>query len=241
MIRITRQGDIASILLDRPAARNAVPIAGWDALAAVADCVADARVVILRSAVPGIFSAGADIGEFTQFQANPSLRVRFRRAMRAGIEAVAALPMPVIAAVDGGCFGAAVALALAADIRIAGDAARFGVTPARLGIGYPQADVARLTAQIGRGQASRLLFTAGPIDADAAAAIRLVELRAADAGLAAETMALAIARNAPDAVRLLKRTLAGGEGLDEQFDAAFGGPGFAEGLAAFQAKREPNF
>ncbi|UYY59130.1 enoyl-CoA hydratase/isomerase family protein [Sphingomonas sp. S2-65] len=241
MIHLLQDGPIAVVTLDRGAARNALPIAGWDTLAETLGRIGDARAVILRSEASGIFSAGADIGEFARLRDDPDLRVRFRQAMRAGIEAVAALPMPVIAAIDGGCFGAAVALTLAADIRIAGDDAVFAITPARLGIGYPQADVARLVTQIGRGQASRLLFTAERIDADAAAQIGLVEARAQDAGAAAQAMALRIAANAPGAVRLLKRMVAGSSGLDAQFDAAFGGAEFAEGLRAFQDKREADF
>ena len=69
MIRLDRDGHIATLTLDRPAARNALPIAGWRALAETAGELAagDARAVILRSDVPVIFSAGADISEFGTF------------------------------------------------------------------------------------------------------------------------------------------------------------------------------
>lgn len=241
MIRVTHDGPIATITLNRAAAHNALPIAGWEALASAAAQAAEARVVILCSGVPGIFCAGADIAEFARLQADPALRPRFRKAMRRGIEAIAALPMPVIAAIDGGCFGAGVALTLAADLRVGGDDAMFAVTPARLGIGYPQEDVARLAAQIGRGRAAAMLFGAQRIDADAAERAGLVEVRAARAIDAAQDLAATIAGNAPEAVRLLKRTLGGAPGLDEQFDHAFGGPEFAEGFAAFMEKRSPRF
>lgn len=238
MIHLTRNGHVATIALARPEARNALPITGWQALADAIHEIGDVRAIILRSDVPGVFSAGADIREFEQLHADPALRARFREAMRAGIEAVATLPVPVIAAVDGGCFGAAVALALAADIRIAGAAAEFAVTPARLGLGYPREDVARLEAQLGRGRASLLLFTGDRLDADAAGRAGLAEIVTHDAGEAARTMAAGIARNAPGAVRLLKRTL-GGERTDRQFEDAFGGAEFAEGLAAFRERRKP--
>jgi enoyl-CoA hydratase len=241
MIRVTHDGPVATITLNRPEARNALPIAGWEALADAVAQVAEARVVILRSGVPGIFCAGADISEFARLQADPALRPRFREGMRRGIEAIAALPMPVIAAIDGGCFGAGVALALAADIRVGGDDAVFAVTPARLGIGYPQEDVARLVAQIGRGGAAAMLFGAQRMDADAAERAKLVEVRAASAIDAAHDLGATIAGNAPEAVRLLKRTLRGAPGLDEQFDDGFGGAEFAEGLAAFMEKRSPRF
>lgn len=238
MIHVSRDGPIATIALARPEAKNALSIAAWEALAHAE--VGDARAVILRSEVPGIFSAGADIREFEQLQDDPALRTRFREAMRAGIEAVAALPMPVIAAIDGGCFGAAVALVLAADIRIAGDGAEFAVTPARLGLGYPQQDVARLRAQLGRGAAAAMLFTGDRIKADEARAIRLVEIRAKRAAEIAQAMAQTIAANAPQAVRQLKRALNGpADDLDQAFDDAFADPELAEGLAAFAERRRP--
>lgn len=240
MIQLTRTGHIATIALARPEAKNALPIAAWDALAAAAAQVGDARVVLLKSGVPGIFSAGADVREFERLQAEPVLRSRFREAMRAGIEAIAALPMPVIAAVDGGCFGAAVALALAADIRIAGDSAEFAVTPAKLGLAYPREDVARLAAQVGAGMAAMLLFTGDRLRADEAQRIRLVELKARDAGEAAAALARTIAGNAPGAIRLLKRTLRG-EQTDRGFEDAYGSDEFAEGLAAFRERRRPDF
>jgi enoyl-CoA hydratase/carnithine racemase len=238
MIEIRRDGPVATIALARPEAKNALPIAAWQAIAAATRQIADARAVILRSDVPGIFSAGADIREFEQLQADPVLRTRFREAMREGIEAIAALPMPVIAAIEGGCFGAAVALVLAADIRVAGLRAEFAVTPARLGIGYPREDVARLEAQVGRGVAAMLLFTGDKLRPDEASKIGLVELKTRNAQQTAEALAAAIAGNAPGAVRLLKRTLRG-EQTDQAFEDAFGGAEFAEGLAAFGQRRKP--
>jgi enoyl-CoA hydratase/carnithine racemase len=241
MIRVRNHGAVASIALDRAEARNAMPTEAWRALAEAARSVTDARAVVLRSDVSGIFSAGADVHAFEQLRTDPDLRPRFRIAMREGIEAVAALPMPVIAAIDGGCFGAAVALVLGADFRIAGDGAEFATTPARLGLGYPEQDVARLSALVGRGMASVMLFTGDRLGADEARQVGLAELRASDAGAAADALAATIATNAPNAVRLLKRALGGEQGLDVAFDAAFGGDEFAEGLRAFRERRKPDY
>jgi enoyl-CoA hydratase len=242
MIRVRREGPVATIALARPEAKNAIPIGGWQAIAAAAVEVRDARVVILQSDAPGIFSAGADIGEFERIRAEPRLRTVFHKVMRRGIEAIAGLPMPVIAAIDGGCFGAAVALALAADIRIAGDDAEFAITPARLGLGYPQEDVARVVAQVGRGIAAVMLFTGGKMQADEAERIGLAELRADDAGETARTFAATIAANAPGSLAQLKRALNGpAPDLGQAFEDAFGGAELAEGLAAFRERRRPVF
>ncbi|WP_326524571.1 enoyl-CoA hydratase/isomerase family protein [Sphingomonas sp.] len=236
MIVTRRAGAIVTIALDRPAARNALSTAGWNALAGAVGAVAasDAAAVILGSAVPGIFSAGADLADLAILGEDVPGRAAFRARMAAAIEGIAALPMPVIAAIDGGCYGAAVALALACDIVVAGDRAVFATTPAKLGIGYPGGDVARLADRVGRGQAARMLFAAQPIDADEAARIGLAHLRAAEAVPTAEALAAQVAANAPGAVRLLKRTIADPGNADAGFDAAFGGTEFVERLAVFR-------
>ena len=241
MIHVSHDGFISTITLSRPEARNALPVSGWNALAEAAGALGDARVVILRSDMPAIFSAGADIAEFAGFRDDPAAAERFRHAMRAGIEAIAALPMPVIAVIDGGCYGAAIALVLACDLRVAGDGAQFASTPAKLGIGYPREDVARLVAQVGKGNAARMLFSGEIVDAKDAHAMRLVELLWEDADPLTYAFAERIAANAPQAMRLLKRTLAdpGDATLDTAFDACFAGDEFAEGLAAFRERRRP--
>jgi enoyl-CoA hydratase len=241
MIDWTLDGVVARITLNRAARRNAVPMGEWRELSDAAAQIAasDARVVILASAVPGIFSAGADLSELETLRADPTARPMFREAMRTGIESIAALPMPVIVAVDGGCYGAAVALALAGDFRIAGAGASFATTPAKLGIGYPGEDVARLIERVGQGQAARMLLAADPIDAVEAHRIGLAEFLAPDAGIAASTLAARIAALAPGAVQLLKRTLADphAAGVAPAFDAAFAGAEFAERLAVFQERK----
>lgn len=237
MIRLQFDHATALLTLDRGGARNALPIAAWDAIADAAASVAasNAQVLIVESAMPGVFSAGADLSEFAALIADPALRTRFRTAMAAGIDALAALQIPVIAALDGGCFGAAVALTLACDVVVAGDAALFATTPAKLGIGYPASDVARLRARIGAGQAARMLFTGDRIDADEAMRIGLAHCRARNAVGQARAMATTICGNDPDAVRLLKSILRdpANSAHDQAFEDAFGSRGFAERLEAF--------
>jgi len=243
MFTIDSIGRVARISLDRPAARNAIAIAHWELLsAAIAEvAISGARVLILRSAAPGIFCSGADIGDLEALGADPAMRTRFRVGMAAALDALAALPIATIAAVDGGCYGAGVALALACDIRIAGAKAAFGITPAKVGIVYPAGDVARLKALVGPGQAARLLVSGMTIDADRALAIRLVEECAPAADTAALALAETISVNSASSVTGLKRILAGDSDADRLFEDAFGGGDFLEGVAAFQARRRPMF
>lgn len=237
MIGLSIVDAVATITLGRPAARNAVPIASWDGLAdRVEDAAAAARVILLRSAVAGCFCAGADLTEFPALMADPALVVRFREGMARATGALAGAAVPVIAVIDGGCFGAGVALAMACDLRVAGEQARFAIPPARLGIAYPQADVDRLRALVGPGQAARLLLTGDAIDAAEAARIGLVEMVVEDADGAGQAMASTIAANSALAIRALRAALRGGAG-DAAFDALFAGPDLAERHAVVASRR----
>lgn len=243
MFEIDHKDRVARISIDRGSARNAIPIAAWDNLAGQLDRVtrSGARALILRSAMAGTFSAGADIAEMPALKDDAALRGRFRRAMGGAIEALAALPIATVALVEGDCFGAAVALTMACDVRIATPAARFAITPAKLGIGYPPSDIARLKGLVGRGQAARLLLSAATIDAREALSIGLIEQVADDAEGCAMDFASTAAANAPSSIAILKRSLAGEAGAAEAFESAFGGTDFAEGLAAFRERRPPKF
>lgn len=243
MFEIDSVGPIARISFARDKARNAIPIDQWSSLREAIDGVvaSGARALILRSAVKGIFCAGADVGALSTLQQEPAGRTHFRRVMHDAIETLAAAPLATIASINGGCYGAAVAIALACDVRIAGNKAEFGITPAKIGILYPASDVARLKALIGNGQAARLLYSAMTIDAREASAIGLVEEMSRDADASAMLLAERIAQNAPASIRGLKQILAGADDADAMFDDAFGGTDFAEGAAAFRERRKPVF
>jgi enoyl-CoA hydratase/carnithine racemase len=240
MFDLANDGDIARLRLNRPAARNAIPAAGWETLGRVLDEVAGsgARVLIVDGA--GIvFCAGADLDDFAAMRADEKARTRFRTAMRAALERLAALELPTIAAIDGACFGAGVALAMACDIRVAGRGASFAITPAKFGISYPQEDVARLVRLIGAGQASRLLLSAESIDAVEAARIGLVETLAESAHEEAERLARAIAAGSGASHRALKRGIglaaagrAQDAAQDREFDTLLGSDELAGRLAS---------
>lgn len=241
MIELTCDGPVARLMLVRPETRNALAVRHWEELAATLRRLGDARVLVL-SGSGGAFSAGADLSEFASLQADAAACLRFRRAMRAALDGLAALPLATVAWIDGPCFGAGVALAMACDLRLASSAARFAITPAKIGIGYPQEDVARLVRLVGPGWASRLLLTAATIDAATAARIGLVEEVAQPAVLEALLEAL-IASDAAS-IAMLKRGIArAAEGIsadaeqDRRFDELLASDALAERLSRRRAGR----
>ncbi|MEC7932736.1 MAG: enoyl-CoA hydratase/isomerase family protein, partial [Pseudomonadota bacterium] len=128
-LRLERDGAIARLLIDRPARRNAMNQAMWEEMprlvgAAMADDAV--RVLILASAAPGLFCAGADIDEFARCSADADWRVANQAAIRSTQYALAHAEKPVIAAIDGDCVGGGCGLAIACDLRIAASAARIG-------------------------------------------------------------------------------------------------------------------
>ncbi|HEX8571911.1 MAG TPA: enoyl-CoA hydratase/isomerase family protein [Allosphingosinicella sp.] len=245
MFDLTLDGPVATLRLDRPAARNAIPASGWAGLANHSEEAArgGARLLILSGSGEA-FCAGADLSDFDALTDDPAATADFRIAMRRGLDRLRDLPIATIAAIGGPCYGAGVALALATDLRVAGERARFAITPAKLGISYPQEDVARLVALVGPGQASRLLFTAGSVGPAEAARIGLVEIAATDLAAAVGELAEAIVANSADSIAALKRGIRlAAEGAardseqDRRFDSLFGSAGFRERLSALRRSR----
>jgi enoyl-CoA hydratase/carnithine racemase len=245
MFELALDGPVARLSLDRPQARNAIPAGGWAELARrCGEAVAAGARLLVLSGAEEAFCAGADLADFPAFAADPGKATAFRLVMREGLDSVRNLAIATVALVEGPCYGAGVALALACDLRVAGPGARFAITPAKFGISYPQEDVARLVALVGPGQASRLLLGAGSVDAEEAAGIGLVELLTEDPGAAVGALAAAICANSAESVAVLKRAIrlaAGGVDRDEEqdrrFDAMFGSDELRERLAALRRPR----
>ena len=162
-LRLEKHGAIAHLLIDRSAKRNAFNQAMWEQLPAlVADAMGDdsVRVLLLQSAEPGVFCAGADIGEMLANTGNPVWgRGNQAAIFRAQYELTRAAK-PTIAFVDGDCVGGGCGLAIACDIRVATPRSRFGITPANLGLVYPLHDTKLLVDLVGPGQAKRMLYSA---------------------------------------------------------------------------------
>ena len=246
MFDLSIDGGVARLRMSRPEARNAIRLEGWRLLADRAEEAArrGARVLILSGEPGGGFCAGADLASFDHFRDEPAARTEFRQAIRDGLDRLRDLEIPTITLVEGGSYGAGVAVAIACDIRIASPNAQFAVTPAKLGISYPQEDVHRLVNLVGVGQAARLMLSARAIDGREAERIGLVELCAENAAQEAEGLAEAIAANQQQSLKILKRAIhLAGRGVlqdDEQdgvFDHLLGSDALFERLSAHRNRR----
>jgi enoyl-CoA hydratase/carnithine racemase len=243
-------GPVATLTIDRPAKRNAMSYEMWSALPGLLGKVGaddSVRALVIRGT--DHFSAGADISEFTTLRADPDGARRYGAAVHAGERAIATLPKPTIAAVRGVCVGGGCEIALACDLRVAAGDARFGITPAKLGIVYNATSTKRLVDAVGPAWARQILFTAEIIDAATALRIGLVnELRddpVARASALAETMAARSQVSVHGAKTIIDRITDGLLDEDETvhalYESSVGSEDYAEGVTAFLEKRPPQF
>jgi enoyl-CoA hydratase len=241
------------LTVNRTQALNALNAATLGELAqAVAQVAADAgaRVLLVTGAGDKAFVAGADISEMQQLTVDQA-RAFSEQGMRV-MHALEALPVPVIALVQGYALGGGCELALACDWIIASERAVFGQPEVNLGIPPGFGGTQRLARLVGRARALELVTTARQVKAEEALAIGLVtqvvpaaELR--DRGLA---VARTIAAKGPIAVQLTKQAVRRGQDLDLGSACAYETTAFAqafattdqqEGMRAFLEKRTPKF
>ncbi|HLU39978.1 MAG TPA: enoyl-CoA hydratase-related protein [Planctomycetota bacterium] len=207
-VLVERRGDVALVTLNAPERRNAIDLSMVNALHRVIDdLIADPNVaaVVLTGAGDKAFAAGADIAQLrerTSAQAlaaiNSSL---FRR--------IEDLPVPVVAAIRGYALGGGCELAIACDLRVAGESARMGQPEVKLGIIPGAGATYRLPRLVGAGRARDLIFTGRMLDAQECLRIGLVDRVVPDAEVVEAALALAaeIAGNGRLAVRMAKLAL----------------------------------
>jgi methylglutaconyl-CoA hydratase len=242
---------VRALVLDRPPV-NALGRELVEDLAAAAGTLAadaGARCVIVRSAGRH-FCAGADLKE-RQGMSLDEVRA-FVPRLAGACDAIAALPMPTIAAVNGTAAGGGCELALACDLRVLADDATIGLREAALAILPGAGGTQRLPRLVGPAMAKRWIFTARMHGAQQALADGVAQrvVPAADLELRCLELAAEIAQNGPVAVRLAKRAIDGGADLAlpaalalewECYAGVLGTRDREEALAAFAEKRPPRF
>ena len=210
-VHLTVDDEIARIVVDRPERMNACTRRMFEAFAAAADEIvaAKARVVVISGA-GGNFCSGADMsgeGDATDDRADHGLTAM--RGIGEGVLSIHALPMPVIAAVDGVAVGAGFGLALASDLLYCSDRARFSLIFAKRGLSLDFGTSWLLPRRIGLHHAKRLAFTGDIVGAEEAAALGFVNevLPVDELESRVDEMAATIAAGPPLALSMTKRML----------------------------------
>jgi enoyl-CoA hydratase len=238
VIRLEAGGAVATIRIERPERRNALNLEAVEALDEAVDAVAasEARALVLCG-TDGHFCAGADLKELED--------LTFTQRLRTMLDHLAELPIVTIAAISGSCMGLGMQLALACDVRVATEDARFAVPVAKLGLMVDHWTLERLAAAFGHGAARHLVLCAEVLDAadghrlgfvqqlgDESAALALADRVASLAPLsvAGSKLGLGLLAHGPDVAA-----------YEEAFRRAWQSEDLAEGRAAFAERRTPRF
>lgn len=250
-----KEGQVGYLIFNNPLRRNAVSLDMWEAACRVLEDFAADRsigVVIVTGAGDKAFVSGADISKFADERATREAVARYNVAVAKSYAAVYEFPKPTIAMIRGYCVGGGVGLAVACDLRICSQGARFAVPAAKLGLGYDFPGLKRLVDVVGPSFAKEIFYTAGQFDAAEAREMGLVNRVVPDDELEAyvKERAETIAGNAPLTVRSVKFIV--GEVLKDQSERdmtriaemvaeCFASRDYVEGRTAFMEKRKPVF
>lgn len=244
---------IARLTLSQPKRRNALTAAMWQAIPNLLnELTKDKRLRVLIVTGDGDhFAAGADISEFETLYATAESSAKIGADIQRACEALSAVPVPTIAMIRGACVGGGCGISLCCDLRFADSTAKFGITPAKLGLVYPFCDIARLIDAVGVSNASDILLSARIMEASEAKTMGLVN-RVVEVDALEEMVldyAVGVSALSSESLRGMKSmisTYRGGQRQDtkdtrEKFSAGFTSKDFSEGFRAFLEKRKPNF
>jgi enoyl-CoA hydratase/carnithine racemase len=253
LLRASIDGPAGFLVLDRPGRRNALNADMWAGIPPLMQALENApgvRVIVIRGSGAEAFAAGADISEFAAARNDSASAAAYEALNGAALAAIRASAKPVIAMVQGFCIGGGLALALAADLRIAGPTAVFALPPARLGLAYALDGLRDLVATIGAAAAKDMIFTARRVKAEEALRMGLVNRVAADPEGETAALVQEIAEGAPLTITHAKKAIdfiTGRPGHDDDAEVAwlsqrcFDSEDYAEGRTAFMEKRKPAF
>ena len=250
-VRLVRNGRVATILFDRPQARNAMTWHMYEGLAEACEQLRDdteIHVAVLRGVGGKAFIAGTDISQFKEF-ATAEHGLAYEAKMEGYLTALEQLPMPTLAVVEGWAIGGGLAIAACCDLRIATPDSKFGVPIARtLGNCLSVANYARLVATLGVSQAKKMLLMAENLPAGDALAVgflmAVIEPTALDQRIT--EICERLDGNAPVTMRVTKEALrrlqqAGLPNCDDLVSECYGSEDFRAGVEAFIRKQTPQW
>ena len=246
---------IGTMIFNNPARYNAVSLDMWTGAAEIMAGFAkdeSVRVVVVTGAGDKAFVSGADISKFEEERADAAAEDAYFARTAEAREKLANIGKPTIAKIRGYCIGGGVEIALACDIRICSDNARFAIPAGRLGVGYDYDGIRDLVDVVGPSFAKEIFFTARQFSAQEAKDMGLVDrvVPAAELDSYVQDYALLIAGNAPMTMRAAKVSVL--EYLKDPahrdldlcqalVDECHASEDYTEGLAAFSEKRKPDF
>lgn len=249
-VHLTFRGPVAELRLDNPAKLNALTVAMLAELAAHLDTVeqrADVACVLLTAEGERAFCTGADIAAWGDLAPAEFARVWVREGHRI-FDRLARLAKPAIAVLTGHAFGGGLELAAACDIRVMVPRASLALPEAGVGIVPGWSGTQRLLRLLPEPVVKDMALFGRRISAERALALGFVAEVAEDARAVAEAMARRVAETAPRAVEVAKYMIHAGAGEDRAALIEALGSGMiaassdkAEGVAAFRAKRKPEF
>jgi len=253
-ILVERRDAIATVVLNRPESHNAINVAMYrDLPDVVGDLDADpgVKVIVLRGAGTRSFASGADITEFEAERSDAVKAKAYNEKVAAAEHAIEGLTKPSIAMIHGYCIGGGAGLALACDIRFADRAAKFAITPAKLGLVYSLESTKRMVDLVGPSRTKWILFSGLQVPAARAYELGLFdevvdadELEELTYGFA-ETVC-SRAQFSVRAGKVMADKVVAGQVRDDEAtldlrNSSFDTEDFAEGVRAFMAKRPPSF
>lgn len=244
---------IVEVNLDRPGVKNAI---GWDMLRGLQHSFeaisrdSSANVLMIRSSVPKVFCAGADLKERKTMSSSEVQD--FVNTLRSTFSYLEALHIPSIAVVEGAAFGGGLEMALSCDLRICGEDAVLSMPETGLAIIPGAGGTQRLPRLVGRSVAKELIFTGRKICGRDAVSMGLANycVPSGEAHLKALEIAQSINQKGPLAIRLAKRAINEGFEVDlasalaleeECYEQLLNTKDRLEGLAAFAEKRKPKY
>lgn len=256
LLRLETRDGVSTLTLNNPAKHNAMNFAMWQALAGVLQSfadTADARVMILTGAGERAFCSGNDISEFDKVRSTAAQVEHYNELQRIVCDRLANLTKPTIAMIDGYCLGAGFEFALLCDFRYCTPASRFAVPAVKLGLPYRYEDIVKLLDVIGPARTREMVLGGRPIEGERAAEIGVVhQLAPSREALVREVAELAreLADSAPLSLSAAKVTINEALRRDRAADLSlckkladevYASCDYAEGRAAFAAKRKPLF
>ncbi|AQA07234.1 enoyl-CoA hydratase [Rhodococcus sp. Chr-9] len=243
---IESNGPVLTVTFNRPTHHNAMTPLMYDGLLRACDRADedDVRVLLLRSAGGRSFVSGTDISTFSGFtdSAGP---VAFERRVSGVIRRLINVDVPVVAAIDGYCLGAGLAIAMTSDIRIASPAAQFGVPIARTLGNTLSAEVLDLALRhFGRSRTTDMILNARHFSADEMRSCGFVSEVHEDVSHAAAAVVQRILRHAPLTMwatkELIRRLQSTAESIDDEdvLSRVYGSADFSNGVRGFLTKKD---